>query len=1198
AYLDSDKVCLEHTRVEIIKKISHWISKIGADAPKSFFLHGPAGTGKSAISHSIGKKSKDEDCLGAFFHFDRTLSMDRTPSKALQSIAYNLAIHVPNFRNGLIEILEKDPYLLSSSSLKELWQSLISKPAKLAYGIKPVVIVIDALDECGPQQENSLRKKFLSVLMEGVNNLPSNFRVLMTSRLDNDVAEILEEYANQIQALNISNLNDTEHDIYKYILNRMGTLIRNGDLSLDQCQLLAKGAEGYFQWAYTVCEALCQKVKPGIKIRKRLEKFIALNWDLNKTLKPLDQLYKSILEELFDSKDEEVMNEYRKVMAQILAAFEPLSKSALKNLQIAYYDYIEEDDEQGVDAVIPWLGSLLTGVNDLDVPIRPVHSSVHDFLLDETRSGEYAIKLVEGQNIMAAAVVKIMTKQLHFNMCNLGSSYLRNSEIQNLGDLIRDKIPSELSYACCFWDAHLVNIPCNVQMLALIKTFIFKHSLYWMEVLGILNRMEVIARSMENMIQWGTQDALRLQSIGNEIRLFGHIFGGMIGESTPHLYISALPFLPKESLLRETYLSSFRQLIKVCKGQKLHWPALQAILKGRTGPIRALSVSPDGMKIASGSTDCSVHIWSVENGNDIGQPLEGHTNWVRSVAFSPDGKKIASGSDDGSILIWSVELGHAIGEPLQGHTDWVRSVVFSPDGKRIVSGSDDSSIQIWDTETFKAIGNPLLGHRGSVRAVAISPDGKKIVSGSSDHSARIWDVETGNAIGNVLQGHTDYIQAIAISPNGERIATASDDWSIRIWDIESGNSVGGPLQGHKGSVYSVAFSPDGKRLVSGSSDCSVRLWDTDSGNTMGNPLQGHMDSRIVSGSYDCTIRIWDAVSRNGICSPLLGHTDLVLSVAFSPDSQYIASGSSDNSVQIWSANTGDPVGNPLRGHKGPVWSIAFSPDGRKIVTGSSDASVQIWDTATRKLLGEPLEGHTNCVRSVVFSPDGQKVMSGSVDCSLRIWDTRSGKAVLNPLQGHSEAVYSVAFSPDGRMAVSGSSDCSLIIWDLQVQHATGRPLQGHTGPVWSVAFSPNGKQIVSGSSDHSVRIWDAIEGTLIAEPLNCHTNSVLSPEDISELQHHCLSFCSLHHDHGLHSHEPFEDVSLQDNGWICSSDSSLLLWIPPQYREGLSVPHMQLLISRVHQASLDLSDFVHGENWTACYGGSELSQSSSIKAAK
>ena len=66
-----------------------------------------------------------------------------------------------------------------------------------------------------------------------------------------------------------------------------------------------------------------------------------------------------------------------------------------------------------------------------------------------------------------------------------------------------------------------------------------------------------------------------------------------------------------------------------------------------------------------------------------------------SVAFSPDGTRIASGSSDKTVRVWDAATGQPVGQPLTGHTDAVTSVAFSPDGTRIASGSDDSTVRLW-----------------------------------------------------------------------------------------------------------------------------------------------------------------------------------------------------------------------------------------------------------------------------------------------------------------------------------------------------------------------------------------------------------------------------------------------------------------------------------------------------------------------
>ncbi|KAG1791036.1 uncharacterized protein HD556DRAFT_662413 [Suillus plorans] len=68
---------------------------------------------------------------------------------------------------------------------------------------------------------------------------------------------------------------------------------------------------------------------------------------------------------------------------------------------------------------------------------------------------------------------------------------------------------------------------------------------------------------------------------------------------------------------------------------------------------------------------------------------------VTSVSFSPDGTRIAFGSSDNFVWLWDAATGQPLGEPLQGHTAMVLSVSFSPDGTRIASGSSDNTVRVW-----------------------------------------------------------------------------------------------------------------------------------------------------------------------------------------------------------------------------------------------------------------------------------------------------------------------------------------------------------------------------------------------------------------------------------------------------------------------------------------------------------------------
>ncbi len=80
-----------------------------------------------------------------------------------------------------------------------------------------------------------------------------------------------------------------------------------------------------------------------------------------------------------------------------------------------------------------------------------------------------------------------------------------------------------------------------------------------------------------------------------------------------------------------------------------------------------------------------------------------------------------------------------------------------------------------------------------------------------------------------------------------------------------------------------------------------------------------------------------------LLSKYSNHTGKIRSVAWSPDSQYIASASEDMTVQIWEAATGKPL-LTCSGHTDWVNSISWSPDGMHIVTAGNDKTARIWNT--------------------------------------------------------------------------------------------------------------------------------------------------------------------------------------------------------------------------------------------------------------
>jgi WD40 repeat protein len=290
----------------------------------------------------------------------------------------------------------------------------------------------------------------------------------------------------------------------------------------------------------------------------------------------------------------------------------------------------------------------------------------------------------------------------------------------------------------------------------------------------------------------------------------------------------------------------------------------------------------------------------------------GHHAYIASVTWSPDGKRIASGSGDKTVQVWTPTSGESV-LTYRGHTDVLYTVAWSSDGKRIASGGADQTVQVWIAGGNGAIAgaNHILthtGHASTVFAVAWSPDSKDLASANNDGTVQVWSSTNGNTL-LTYKGHKGAVWDAAWSPDGKRIASASFDRTVQVWNATDGSHAL-VYDGHIDDVLTAAWSPDGKRIASGGADKAVRLWDATTG-VLAFAYRGHTDTvyhvawspdgtTIASASADSTVQVWDAATGGRIFT-YRGHTGYVFTLAWSPDGQQIASGGADMTVQVWQA---------------------------------------------------------------------------------------------------------------------------------------------------------------------------------------------------------------------------------------------------------------------------------------------------------
>ncbi|KAF8193560.1 WD40-repeat-containing domain protein, partial [Mycena galopus ATCC 62051] len=863
AGVQASKACLLGTRVELLTRIRKWA--LNRATERILLLHGAAGTGKSAIAHTIAQDLYSEGlALVPFFAFNCSVQ-NRSSSQLIPTWAKDLAELNSRYRRYLEGLRVGD---LESTDLAHqrnvlFLEGLTSGFRGITGGIqskKPVIFIIDALDEC-PQSEVHQLFLFLEELVCEP-TLPSFVRFLFTYRPDGMILDRFKDVPG-ILNINIDYQDDTVEDIRKFVNHQLcKTQVK------DMADDVAKAAQKLFECAAVLCREL---TAPGPLMSSTRAQIIQRLKEGQLT--SLYDSYRAILE-IHISKDNGSVQVFQHVMTWVFLVQTPQNRQVLSAIAGVL---LPEDRKSDPDHMLTWLGSLLSGTTSQDQPISPLHTSLRDFLLNSKESGPFWVDLSpQSHEEIGLACLEIMNIGLRFNMCGLETSFALNSKVKNLSQKVDKYISPGLRYACLTTGHHLQSTLSTVPTAHDIQT-----RLSMSPVRFLLSCIHLLI-SCDQGIADETLETVLLDYIQFEKRFRE---GYML--SAPQVYISGLIFAPADSILMRHYCPRFQNLIQTSGALDIVWPPSETLvgkaLDGHTGGVHSIAFSPNGRQIVSGSGDRTIRLWDVETGQQVGKALEGHTYEVRSVAFSSDGRHIISGSGDKTIRLWDVETGQQVGKALDGHTDWVRSVAFSSDGRHIFSGSDDNTIRLWDVETGKQVGKALDGHTLWVQSVAFSSDGRHIVSGSGDKTIRLWDVETGQQVGKALEGHTASVLSVAFSPDGRHIISGSRDKTIRLWDVETGQRVSKALDGHTASVQSVAFSPDGRHIVSGS------------GHTKGvqSVAFSPNDRHIVSGSFDNTIRLWDVARRKQIGKPLDAHTDWVCSVAFSSDGRHIVSGSSD-----------------------------------------------------------------------------------------------------------------------------------------------------------------------------------------------------------------------------------------------------------------------------------------------------------------
>ena len=500
--------CTKDTRVDVIKQIMEWVNETDSTkAPSVYWLTGLAGLGKTTIAYTICEEL--EKAGTPFVSFFCSRQLDSKDSKLLiTTICRDLAEQFSSFATKLSPLLMGDSKIVHEKLPLQM-EKLFANPwkASLSQHDKRLVpiVVVDALDEsdCGTD--------FLEVLLKALReDKLSGIKFLVTSRPEPTLFHLCEPFPqNAVCKLHEIAVSNVQKDIEKYLFSALPDL--KDDPNLVK---LASQAEGLFIYAATAVRFISSPSQLlSVQEQHKELQNIVNSWPVSSRgseQNAVAELYQKILGDAFS--DDRISDKRLQILHTVLCTESRISMSVIAHLSGA--------DQNTVEKTIESLHAVLF-VSSKDGCVYWYHTSFPDFIFTRERA-MFSIPMRQGYPsqinvfcdkvahhvILACQCFSIMEEHLHFNMCNLTSSFQFDSEVPGLKDEKLGHIPPFLQYVLQHWATHLSQAPPadneTNKLLQLLNNFLKNKLLFWIEAMNLIDakfKCESLLKSAEEWLK-------------------------------------------------------------------------------------------------------------------------------------------------------------------------------------------------------------------------------------------------------------------------------------------------------------------------------------------------------------------------------------------------------------------------------------------------------------------------------------------------------------------------------------------------------------------------------------------------------------------------------------------------------------------------------------------------------------------------
>jgi hypothetical protein len=489
--------------VQLLDDIATWMKS--PSEKQIYWLTGVAGTGKTTVAQSVAHMASEQNMCEATFFFSHASEDRRDYKKVIPTLAYQLARY-DALRPGIVAAVDADKDVGTAATSIQARRLLFDALRLLSSPpFPPLLIVLDALDECKKDMNQTHGGDLIPILLAGLKDLPF-VKVFITSRpepsietmfMDDDVHGAARTLALHRDIEKITIQSDIAHYFNIELAKLRKRIPSNLDFPLpSQLQQLVERANTLFIYARTAVEYISDPY--GQPDRRLIALIEAKPGQSSGQFGRLDNLYTRILcdAQVSYKKTNDVL---RAILVTLV-----LLQQELPAKDLAVMAGIDEDTCTEYLRRISAILNYRHGTTDL---VRLMHLSFPDFLSDARRCSEisqYVVNTAEDHLRMTERCLQIMNKYLRYNICNLHDPSLFHNEIPDFVAQVDAYVSVFLRYACRFWMAHwlrhIQDSGSQAQVPVGLDVFCTQHLLHWIEVLSLTEVMNDVLQMMLELI--------------------------------------------------------------------------------------------------------------------------------------------------------------------------------------------------------------------------------------------------------------------------------------------------------------------------------------------------------------------------------------------------------------------------------------------------------------------------------------------------------------------------------------------------------------------------------------------------------------------------------------------------------------------------------------------------------------------------